>query len=262
MPSKFTSFILIIASLITVGWQITISNSQPGPASTNYVSCTQPASDQGLCAAQEAQLLASVVRLVFHAECQPGQRRDYHGSIGHATVMAGRYLVTHNHFSIDLAAHSPVNSQGLTGVSLYNAAGKRIVNNEPVESFQVAAQDAQTLVLDFGPDYFTNLNISSASFISAEDADLAVGTEVAQIDWDGERAYVIWTMVTRLADQSRLPHLELDNYVLMGASGGGVFWQGHHIANNWAHGTIEDLESGSFVRSYSLVALNSKAILR
>jgi hypothetical protein len=41
-----------------------------------------------------------------------------------------------------------------------------------------------------------------------------------------------------------------------GASGGGVFWNGYHIANNWAVVTINQASTGEFLASFSLVALN------
>jgi len=48
----------------------------------------------------------------------------------------------------------------------------------------------------------------------------------------------------------------------MGASGGGVFWQGQHLANNWAHVTMTDSDSGAFMRAYSLAALNTETVLK
>jgi hypothetical protein len=262
MPSKSASFLLIFASLFTIDWQMPRTASRPSPVIAKYATCIQPTVNNDLCATQEAQILDSVVRFALHAEFQKGQPIDFFGSVGHATVMAGRYMVTHNHYSVDLLALSPTNTQGLTGFSLYNAAGERIVRNAPVHTFQVSAQDAQTLVLDFGPDYFNNLNIPSASFIAAQSAELSIGAEVAQLDWDGERAYVVWTTMARVVTQHASPHLELEHYAMMGASGGGVFWQGQHIANNWAHVTMTDPDSGAFMRAYSLAALNTETVLK
>ncbi|MCB8944989.1 MAG: hypothetical protein H6658_14660 [Ardenticatenaceae bacterium] len=261
MPNKLTSFMLIIASFFTIGWQMLNTVNRPSPIMAKHAICIQPTINDELCAAQEAQILASVVRFVLHAEFQAGQPVDFFGSVGYATVMASRYLVTHNHFSVDLLALSSTNTQGLTGFSLYNAAGERIVHNASVHTFQVAAQDAQTLVLDFGAGYFNDLNIPSATFIAAADVELAVGTEVAQLDWDGERAYVVWTTITRIVPQHISPYLELDHYAIMGASGGGVFWQGQHIANNWAHVTVTNPDTGAFMRSYTMAALNSETVI-
>ena len=263
MHGKLYSFTIVIFIFIGgIGWQILETVEQPYTVATEYVTCTQTTTTNAeICAAQEAQILASVVRIVLHADFQKGQLTDFRGNVGHATVMAGRYLVTHNHFFIDLPALSAASHQGFIGLSLYNAAGQRIVHNAPADTFQVAAQDSETLVLDFGPDYFNNLNMTSASFMTTKDAKLPVGAEVAQLDWDGERAYVVWTTVAQVVTHHESPHLELDHYAMVGASGGGVFWQGYHVANNWVHGTITDTDSGEFMRAYSLAALNSENIL-
>jgi hypothetical protein len=261
MPSKIVLLFLSIASLFTIGWQMPQKADQSNPTHTKYTSCIElTTSNSDLCATQEADILASVIRLVLHADFQKGQLTDFRGSMGHGTVMAGRYLVTHNHFTIDLLALSPSNTQGLTGFSLYTAVGQRIIHNAHITTFRVSAQDSQTLILDFGADYFNKLNIPSASFMAADEAQLTIGTEVAQIDWDGEQAYVIWTTVTQIFKQHPSPHLQLDHYVMVGASGGGIFWQGHHVANNWAHATLTNPDSGAFTRAYTVTALNGYII--
>ena len=142
--------------------QVTQSNAQthkPIEATKGVTSCLQPPPQhQQRCAAQEQAILASVVRIVLHGQFQKGQHTDFRGSFGHATVVNGRYLITHNHFSIDLTTLSAANPQGVAGFSLYNAAGQRILSNAPVGTFQASARNAETLVLDFGADYFDKLN--------------------------------------------------------------------------------------------------------
>jgi hypothetical protein len=260
MPNKWLLYSIMFLSFFTIGWQIPKTASLSDTIVPKYAICGQPTVNAERCATQEAQILASVVRIILHANFQIGGQTDFRGNVGHATVMSGRYLVTHNHFSIDLVALSPTNTQGLTGFSLYTALGKRLVDNAPISTFQVSAQDSQTLVLDFGEDYFNKLNLPSASFMVAEDANLTIGMEVAQIDWDGARAYVVWTTVTQVSHQASSPHLELDHYAMVGASGGGVYWRGHHIANNWMHVTITDSDSGAFRRAYSLAATNDSNV--
>lgn len=224
--------------------------------------CAEPEADMGtVCRNLSEQILASVVRIVLHGSFQKGQHSDFRGSSGHATVMDGRYLVTHNHFSVDMAALSPANNQGVTGFSLYNAQGQRIIRNGPIGTFRVIAQDAQTLVLDFGPDYFVNLGVASASFLAGHEVSIAAGDEVAQVDWDAERAYVVWTTITRIVLDEEIPYLEIDNFVMPGASGGGIFWNGQHIANNWADITVTASDSGRFLQAYSIAALNSSRVL-
>ena len=257
----FTLTIVLFSFVFKIGGQM-LATADSAPIVTKpYATCTQPSTDAELCAAQEAEILASVVRIVFHGNFQKGQHSDFRGSVGHATVMNGRYLLTHNHFSIDLVALSLTNHQGVTGFSLYNAAGQTVVRNAPAGTFQVSAQENQVLVLDFGQSYFDELGLASASFLLAENSNFAVGAEVAQLDWDGERAYVIWTTVTQMATQHSSPFLALDNFVMPGASGGGVFWHGYHVANNWADVTVTDPDSGVLQQAYSLAALNSQNLL-
>lgn len=257
-------FLLLItgATLLTVGWRLPqTAVNPPTNVNANTVSCIEPATNPEQCAAQEAQILASIVRIVFHGDYQVRQPVDFTGSVSHGTVMDGRYLVTHNHFGFDIAILSPGNNQGIAGFSLYRGSGERIVRDAPVDTFTAVRQDAQTLLLDFGPDYFTNLDVPSAGFLSAEDVQVPVGAEVAQLDWDGERSYIVWTNVIRIATEDGAPYLMMNHYGVQGASGGGVFWQGQHVANMWAHGRIIDPDTGAFVRAYSMAALNSEAVL-
>jgi hypothetical protein len=200
------------------------------------------------------------VRIVLHGQFQTGQHTDFRGSFGHATVVNSRYLITHNHFAIDLTTLSVANSQGVSGFSLYNAAGQHILRNAPVGAFQATAVNAQTLVLDFGESYFNNLGVMSAPFKSVGEFTLTVGSEVGQIDWDGQQAFVVWTTVTEIVPDHATPHLVLDNYVMPGASGGGVFWNGYHIANTWADVTVKNAATGEFLGSFSLVVLNDMNI--
>ncbi|MAU00167.1 MAG: hypothetical protein CL608_23755 [Anaerolineaceae bacterium] len=232
---------------------------KPIEAAKESISRSRPLPpQQQRCAVQEQAILASVVRIVFHGQFQQGQHTDFRGSFGHATVVNGRYLITHNHFSIDLTALSASNPQGVTGFSLYNAAGQRILHNAPVGTFQASAHNAETLILDFGENYFNDLEIMSAPFKSVEALTLTVGSEVGQIDWDGQQAYVVWTTVTEIVQDHATPHLVLDNYVMPGASGGGIFWNGYHIANSWADVTIKNARTGEFLGSFSLAALNDQ----
>ena len=257
----FTLTIVLFSFVFKMGWQMLATTDATPINTTPYATCTQPTTNAELCTAQEAEILASVVRIVFHGNFQKGQHSDFRGSVGHGTVMNGRYLLTHNHFSIDLVTLSSTNHQGVTGFSLYNAAGQTVVRNAPVGTFQVSAQENQALVLDFGQAYFDGLGLASASFQTTENSGLAAGVEVAQLDWDGERAYVVWTTVTQVVAHHTSPFVTLDNFVMPGASGGGVFWQGHHIANNWADVTVTNTDSGAFQEAFSLAALNSQSLI-
>jgi hypothetical protein len=85
--------------------------------------------------------------------------------------------------------------------------------------------------------------------------------EVAQIDWDGATAHVEWVVIEDVVMNDGTPRLELANAVMRGASGGGVFWNGYHIANNWSQATTYDANSGAVTRQYSVAALNSTAVV-
>jgi NADH:ubiquinone oxidoreductase subunit B-like Fe-S oxidoreductase len=82
---------------------------------------------------------------------------------------------------------------------------------------------------------------------------------VAQVDWDGERAHIDWVVVDKIITQEGTPRLILSNGVLNGASGGGIFWNGYHIANNWS--LIEMVGAdGTVLGQVTTAALNSEAV--
>ena len=75
---------------------------------------------------------------------------------------------------------------------------------------------------------------------------------VAQVDWDGNESRVEWTTIEEIITEDGVPRLLLNNGVTRGSSGGGVFWNGKHIANNWK--TIEHLDSGGNIVYLTSVA--------
>jgi len=81
--------------------------------------------------------------------------------------------------------------------------------------------------------------------------------ELAHIDWNGEKAHVDWVLVEVVDTDSPEPHLQVTNYALKGASGGGAFWNGYHVGNVWAHNLEKDPTTGEVTRLYTLIALNS-----
>lgn len=210
------------------------------------------------CTTLERSILDTVVRLEVRA---PDGKGGWEGGKGHATVMRGRYLVTHNHFSVRLSTFESMENNGAAAVSLYRADGEKILLEAPPTIFKVIAEDSQSLVLDFGTDeagqgFFEGLGLASADLIAWQDLQLEPGIEVAQVDWDGRMAHVDWVLVEEVFDEGGTRVLVLSDGLLQGASGGGVFWQGYHIANNWQ--TVEVLdEGGSLVRQFSKAALNA-----
>ncbi len=84
--------------------------------------------------------------------------------------------------------------------------------------------------------------------------------EVAQIDWDGRTTRVDWVPVREVTLESGVPRLKLDDGAMVGASGGGIFFQGQHIANNWR--VEEQIDaSGAVVGQFTTVALNSTQVV-
>lgn len=231
---------------------------------TQTSSCAAPAPAAiAKCQEMAASILAATVRLemMVYAPGQDGDGYRYEdGSIGHATVMDGRYLVTHNHFGLSL---QDVEEGRLSKLSIYRATGEIILKDAPFGAFDVVVVDPQTLVFDFG-DYggqglFATIGLASAEFLSWDSVQLQPGMEVAQIDWDGQTAYVDWVRVTAVQVEGETPQVVLEKFVEQGASGGGVFYEGVHVANNWFRSTDRQADTGEVLRQYSVAALNSGA---
>jgi hypothetical protein len=148
----------------------------------------------------------------------------------------------------------------ITRLTLLKANGKVVLSDAPLNVFRIAFEDAETLVLDFGDQgelgLFAAQGLPSATFGLPQDTALVPGVEVAQIDWDGHTSHVDWVRVSAVNSDSGTPHLELDNYVQGGSSGGGVYYNGVHVANNWSHSTDRAVDTGEVVRQYSVAALN------
>jgi hypothetical protein len=202
------------------------------------------------CAALAERALESTVRLEVHGP---------DGGIGHGTVVGGRYLLTHNHFPINGNALSRGGDDRVTAVSIFRASGELVLQNMPLACFAVHTMDEEILMLDFGAPggvgFFDKAGIPSDETLSHDALALQPGSEVAQIDWDGATTHVDWAHVVAVHDEDGLPYVELDSFVQHRASGGGVFLNGRHIANNWMRCTIQ-FRSGEVTRRYSVAALN------
>ncbi|MCA9991607.1 MAG: hypothetical protein KDE29_11460 [Anaerolineales bacterium] len=272
-------FFAVLTVLLLVGCQVeqekyevmrievvgeTPETTQMAVSQVQEPSCAQPtAENAAACQAMEAQILATTVRLELRRwdENEAGGRGEYvDGGICHATVMDGRYLVTHNHFSIPLQ----VLQQGADGqqvrLSVYDLDNRPILKDLPLTAFDVMLVGPQTLLLDFqeygGQGLLTMLGLPSASFADLSDLALQPGREVAQIDWDGTHTQVDWVRVEAVVNENGALSLQLANGLTQGASGGGVFWQGVHIANNWTSNYVRDKETGDLLGQYSVAALN------
>lgn len=206
-----------------------------------------------------ARILAATVRLELRFwEHEYGKfARQLDGFVSHGTIKDGRYLVTHNHFGPALERRR-LAGQTAT-VTVYTASGEALLRDFPFEAVEIAYTDGGTMVLDFGAygkqGVFAIIGLPSAEFEAWYRLPLQPGTEVAQIDWNGTVTHVDWTYVEAIDIEGETPTLQLPNFVRPGASGGGIFWQGRHVGNNWYRAT-ELNGQAEVTRRYSRAALN------
>jgi hypothetical protein len=183
------------------------------------------------------------------------------GGKSHATIIDGRYLVTHNHFSYSLTQVAEPNGEGYTGISIRTGDGKLMVENAPLTIFSIIHEDSETLVLEFtnqnSRGLFEELGLPSASVIDGKSVNWVNGIELAHIDWNGEKAHIDWVIVENWITTGWTPHVQVDNFAMKGASGGGAFWNGVHVGNIWARNLELDPNTGEVTRLYTLIALNS-----
>jgi hypothetical protein len=243
-----------------------LTHLYPYSINATVSSCAEPTFNKiSICKALEQQILASTVRLEWHFWKKNDAGSGYiylDGNTGYATIKDGRYLVTHNHIGISL---TELGNRDLTTVSIFAADGKPLFLEASLKDITIAVEDTETLVFDFGSyadkGLFESLGLTSANFVAWESLPLQPRMEVAQIDWDGATAHVEWVMIEDIVTEQGIPRLELDNFVRHGASGGGVFWNGLHIANNWSRITVQDEDSGKIIHRFSVAALNSPEIV-
>ncbi|MCP5014221.1 MAG: hypothetical protein GY938_02940 [Ketobacter sp.] len=241
-----------------------LENSAPPRISASSPVCAKPVPDKiDKCNELERQVLASTVRLEwrFKIKNDDGQYTFVDGSMGLATIKTGRYLVTHNHPSVPL---SGLKKGELTTVSVFTANGRPLWIEGSLEAITITEEDPETLILDFGSyggeGLFGSMGMVSAEFKAWESLSLQPGMEVAQINWDGETTDVDWVTIEKVITEDNLPKLELANSVAPGTSGGGVFWNGYHIANTRSQVTAYGQNSGAVLREYSVAALNSAQV--
>ncbi len=119
-------------------------------------------------------------------------------------------------------------------------------------------EEGQTLILDFGElggqGLFDLFGVPSAHFDTGR--TIPAGADVAQVNWDGGRARIDWVPVRESRTEDGVSILVLPNELLRGASGGGIFYNGRHVANNWSTSRVEGAVTGSVIDSYSVAAVN------
>lgn len=233
-------------------------------------SCRAPLPWQiGHCREMEQTILAATVRIAFHGhlDIENGYEvQRVQSTISHATVVDGRYLITHNHFGIPLSQVQIYNQYangGLTGVSLYRLDGTSLLDHAPLDVFSVVSERGETVLLDFGSvkgqGFFAHAGVTSAPLAGSEGARPVPGAEVAQIDWDRQgHTRVVWANIERISNDDDLPHIIVDHFIEHGASGGGVFFEGRHIGNNW--GRIVSANKTAAGHE-SIIALNNSLMI-
>jgi hypothetical protein len=253
---KVMWFLTVMGLVVMMGWGL-MSESCKRPLPWNKQHCREV----------EQAILDATVRIVLHGWIEVEMGYDVeriNGSISHATVIDGRYLITHNHFGIPLSQAILYNQHAngeFSGVSVYHLDGTVILDHATLDSFVVTAEIGETIVLDFGTvdneGFFTQAGVSSAQSISTRTAQLALGTEVAQVDWDSQgHTQVVWTRVKRVYRENGIPLIQVDHAIRPGASGGGVFLDGRHIGNNWGNYVETNRYMGIVRQELGLVALN------
>jgi hypothetical protein len=239
--------------------------SQPADVANNQAerSCANPTPEMAApCQAMEDEILASTVRLLIYTPIMHVKGEGYRivNSMGHATVMSGRYLVTHNHYDETiLSMLLEGDPENLITVNIYNSNGE-IISQVPGQMLKVLLVEHETVVYDLGENdsvgYLTTLGFPSAKMMALPSVALKAGMEVAQIDWDGNSTHIDWVKIDATNTKADTPIINVSNCILKGASGGGVYWQGQHIGNNWSRTDKCDSGVASGEEIVSTVALN------
>lgn len=251
----------------------TLPESNVSTGEEDSMSCACPTAGQrAMCQKLEQQILNSTLRTDIETwlEVTGGSGEYGTRSIvratgnGHATIKDGRYLVTHNHFGIPLAALENGEAVEFSAVSIYTASGDKVALDLDEIPIAVIGIDQETLIFDFGTvdgqGIFAAKGLPSATFKSWEELMLRPGIEVAQVDWDGFKAFVNWVTVEKIITDDGPARLVLSGNLTPGASGGGVFFKGQHIANNWQLVKFVDQDDQVFDQ-VSTAVLNSNLVI-
>ena len=223
------------------------------------------------CRQMEDNILAATVLLELHGTIEIEDGAGYevvNGTISYATIIEGRYLVTHNHFGVHLSQMSLFEQYGgcaFSGVSVYRVDGRPVMDNAPITAFSVLFEDGETTVLDFGlvngQGLFAQAGLASAEIAVGDNVKLRPGMEVAQLDRDQQgQTTVVWTQVEKVELQEGQRVAKVDHYIALGASGGGLFLDGRHVGNSWARIVSTRPETGKVIDQFSWVAVNAPAM--
>jgi hypothetical protein len=266
LPKIIISILIVATSLSWLrGFPVRAAGSHPaGEALSQESSCLQPATDaeRNHCSEIENRILAVTVMIELQAQFYLQGHRIVKETHSHATILAGRYLVTHNHYKFPLQKTAADGEEGYLAISLRRADGTLILDHAPLSAFTIAYTDLQTLVLEFinerGADLFAAMGLPSAEVNPWTETRLEPGDELARIDWNGVTPHVDWVRVEQIA-QSDVPQIQVNDFVRAGSSGGGAYWNGQHIGNIWARNIETDATTDEVTRRYTIIALDSPA---
>lgn len=238
-----------------------------GSETTKEAICNNPDEMSFNCEEIEQMILSTTLRIEIKTWIIYVEDQGYSSlsSNGYGTVMDGRYLLTHNHFQLPLLELLADDFNGqFAKITLYTANGSLLWQG-PLTTAGVAFADSETLLLEFmardGQGLFESLGIPSADFTADITQQITIGTTVAQVNWDNEQAYIQWTKVKDVFIEAGAPVLQLTDCIIGGSSGGGVFLNGEHIANNWSRsrGCVAGSDDESLL--YSKAAINSAELI-
>lgn len=232
-----------------------------GPAA---LSCIAP--PMAGCASRGREILASVLRVVFHGRYERtaggGQARA--DRTGHATLVGPQTLVTHNHYGFVPASIEGMRAANIVSFSLYTHDHVLVLAEAPLTAIEVIAVETEALLLRVRGNVaalFAAHGLVEAPMLALPIPELVPGAEVAQIVWNGRHAVVLWTVVEAIHVDTDVPTLRLNTDPAPGSSGGGIWFRGAHVANTWSRVHLVT-ESGRILDRYSLAALNTPALVR
>lgn len=214
------------------------------------------------CVEIEKNILRSTVQIEIESWLVKPDESGYEikYSVGHGTVVGGRFLITHNHYSLPLAIQSEAEDPtSYALVNLYNTSGEQVFRG-PMTEFELIGAASETLIIAHpGEKFFEKLGFVSAETWKAGPLPLAAGMRVAQIDWDGKETVVKWTTVQAIVIDTGTPRVIVADRLTPGASGGGIFFNTIHVANNWRVEEWLDA-SGQVMGGVTTGALNVEVI--
>ena len=214
----------------------------------------------------EKNILSTTARLYLRSWIPLPGENEYEvlSSVAHATVKDGCCLVSHNHFGIPLSLGHGTEKAGVyTDLTITDWRGQKVFA-APLTDFTVMYSSEEVLVLALAEEqnsyWLEDLGFQSAHFSLPKQIDLQSGMKVAQVDWDGRCTRIDWTVVDDIAEFGRSRILKMDDPIRLGASGGGIFYNGSHIANNWML-TLGLGDDGNIVYEHSSAILNDREFL-